>query len=198
MNILLTGFGAFLNNDENPTEEIMKIFPISIYGNKVIKLVLPVDFNNAFDQVKEAIDEFKPEIIINFGLARGRKAITPERVAINVNDSKQSDNVGNAPQDETINPNGLNAYFTKLPLKKIVEKLNQKSIPVSISNTAGTYVCNNIMYRVLEYIDQIDLDAVAGFVHVPLMTEQKHNDDKFTLPLNTILEGVIDIVKCCL
>ena len=131
-------------------------------------------------------------------MAAGRKAITPERVAINIDHTMSPDNKGNIPKHKTISQTGKNAYFTKLHLDKIMTRLESKSIPVRISNTAGTYVCNNLMYHVLEYIDHNDLDVIAGFVHIPLMDDQNEKRDMFSLPLDTMLEAVIDIIKTCM
>lgn len=198
MKILITGFEAFKDYGENPTEEIIKLLPKSIYGNELIKITLPVVFDECFAILLPIIEETKPDYIINLGLAGGRKAINLERVAININDSIHSDNIGNSPTDETIIKAGGNAYFSSLPLREIIEKLKVKNIPVVISDSAGTYVCNNLMYHVLHYIEVNNLHTKAGFIHVPFMSEQLKNEDIFSLPLDILLEGIIDIVKACL
>ena len=144
------------------------------------------------------IDDVQPDAIIMLGLAGGRTAISLERVALNVKDSKVPDNIGCHPIDEVIIRNGKEAYFSTLPLRTIEEKLKEKHIPVMISNTAGLYVCNNIMYHVLNYIDQSKLNIKAGFIHVPFMDESKPNNEVFSLPLDVIVEAVIDIIKTVL
>lgn len=198
MKIMVTGFGRFLDNEINPTKEVLKILPKSIYGNTIKCVELPVIFDECFDYLRPIIEEFKPDAIIMLGLAGGRKAITPERLAINIKDATQPDNIGYKPIDENIIVGGKTAYFSTLPIRKIEEKLTQKHIPVAISNSAGLYVCNNIMYHVLHYIDQNELNTKAGFVHVPFMDEDKPNNDVFSLPLNVIVEAVIDIIKTLL
>ena len=198
MKIVITGFEPFLNNKINPTAEILELLPPSIHGNPVIKVLLPVEFDTSFEILRSILDKEEPSVIINLGLAADRKAITPERVAINVNHSIHGDNKGFTPIHQTISEQGLNAYFTRLDLDKITTRLQSKNIPVSISNSAGTYVCNNLVYHVLEYIDQNKLNAKAGFVHVPLMDKQTSGGEKFSLPLDTMLEAVIDIIKTCI
>ena len=198
MKIMVTGFGRFLDNKTNPTKEVLKILPKSIYGNKIQCVELPVIFDECFDYLRPIIDEFEPDAIIMLGLAGGRTAITPERVAINIKDSCKPDNIACQPTDEVIVNGGKNAYFSTLPLRKIEDRLIEKHLPVKISNSAGLYVCNNIMYHVLHYIDQNDLNIKAGFVHVPYMDEDKPNDDVFSLPLDIIVEAVIDIIKTVL
>jgi len=198
MKIMVTGFGRFLDNENNPTKEVLKLLPKSIQGNSIECVELPVIFDECFDYLRPIIDEQKPNVIIMLGLAGGRTAINPERVALNINDAAQPDNIGYKPLDEIIIPNGKNAYFSTLPLREIEEKLTKKSIPVKISNSAGLYVCNNIMYHVLHYIDQHDLNAKAGFIHIPYMDEDKPNEEVFSLPLTTLVEAVIDIIKTVL
>jgi pyroglutamyl-peptidase len=196
MKILITGFGRFGKNELNPTKEVLQLLPKSIYGNQLIKVELPVIFDECFDYLKPIIEDEKPDAIFLLGLAGGRTAITPERIAINLKDTKITDNLGNSPKDEEIIKNGKIAYYSTLPLRKMEDILKQKHIPVSISNSAGLFVCNNIMYHVLHYIDQGELDIKAGFVHVPFMDEQvEENKDIFSMPLETILEGVIDCIK---
>ncbi len=198
MKILVTGFGSFLENEENPTEELLKLLPKSIRGNELIKIKLPVIYDECFDVLRKIIDDEKPDYIYMLGLAGDRTAITPERVAININDARGPDNIGRTPVDEVIVPNGKNAYFSTLPIKEIVEKLQLQHIPAYISNTAGTYVCNNIFYHTMHYIDQNDLQIKAGFIHVPFMTEQLGDSKHFSLKLYTILEGIIDAIKIVL
>jgi pyroglutamyl-peptidase len=198
MKILITGFVAFLENTENPTQEILKLLPKSIYGNELIKVELPVVYEECFEVLLPIIEEVTPDVIINLGLAGGRKAISLERVAININDSISSDNNGYSPTDEVIEETGENAYFSTLPLRKMMKNIQTRNIPVELSNSAGTYVCNNLMYLVLHYIDKNNLDIKAGFIHVPFMSEQLNDNTVNSLPLDIILEGVIDAIKACL
>ncbi len=195
MNIIVTGFEPFLDNDINPTLEVLELLPKSIKGNSIITVKLPVVYNQCFTVLKPYIDKHKPGVIINLGLAPRRKNISLERVALNINSSIHGDNKGIVKIDENIIKNSKNAYFSKLPLREIYNVLNKKGIPVEISNTAGLYICNNIMYHVLHYIDINNLNTKAGFIHVPFMDEQVKNKLENSLPLVTMLEGIIDAIK---
>jgi len=198
LKIIITGFGSFLDNDENPTREILRLLPASIYGNEIMKIELPVVFDKSFEELLPIIKAEDPDVIINLGLAGGRKSICLERVAINVSDTMFKDNLGNSPRDKKIKTNGENAYFSTLPIRGILDRIKAKKTPVIISNSAGTYVCNNLMYHVLHYIKENKLSIKAGFIHVPYMSEQVSSKDDFSLELNTILEAIIDAIKACI
>ncbi len=198
MRVIVTGFGRFLDNNVNPTKEVLKSLPKEIDSHQIHPIELPVIFDECFDYLRPFIEDIQPDVIIELGLAVGRKGITPERVALNMKDSKGPDNIGYTPKDVPIKVNGKNAYFSTLPLREIEAVLTKKNIPVSISNTAGLYVCNNIMYHVAHYIDHNNLSIKSGFVHVPISDELNTNDEIFSLPQNTIYEAVIDIIKTVL
>lgn len=198
MNIIVTGFEPFLDNKINPTLEVLSLLPKSIYGNEIIKVKLPVVYDECFDVLKPYIDKYEPGIILNLGLAPGRSKISLERVAINQNSSSHGDNSGNIIFDKPIIEDGKNAYFSMLPLRKIEKILNRKDVPVEVSNTAGLYICNNIMYHVLHYIEVNELKTKAGFIHVPFMDNQVSGRGTKSLPLVIILEGIIDAIKATL
>jgi len=195
LNIIVTGFEPFLDNDVNPTLEVLKLLPKSIKGHNLITIKLPVLYDQCFEVLKPYIDKYKPGVIINLGLAPRRKNICLERVALNISNSTYGDNNGVIKIDEMIMENGENAYFSKLPLRKLFNTINKKGIPVEISNTAGLYICNNLMYHVLHYINFNKLDIKAGFIHVPFMDKQVKSKLDNSLPLNIILEGIIDSIK---
>lgn len=195
MKIIVTGFGRFLENETNPTKEIIKKLPKKIGENDIYPIELPVVFDECFIYLKPYIDEIKPDVIIMLGLAGGRTAITPERVALNLKDASGPDNKGYQPIDETIIENGRTAYFSTLPIRKIETLLKEKNIPVSISNSAGLYVCNNIMYHVLNYIETNKLSCKAGFIHVPYMDSFKPKKEAFSLPLADIYDAIVEMLK---
>lgn len=195
MNIIVTGFGKFLDNETNPTREIIKKLPKKIGNHNIYAIELPVIFDDCFSHLKPSIDRIKPDVIIMLGLAGGRKAITPERLAVNMKDANGPDNNGYQPKDETIIIGGKAAYFSTLPIRKIEKILKEQSTPVVISNSAGLYVCNNIMYHVLNYIDKNNLNCQAGFIHVPYMDENKPKVEAFSLPLTEIYKAVLNIIK---
>ncbi len=164
--LLVTGFEPFLDYKINPTMQIVE----NLDGEKIedymiVGRILSVDFQQSAQQFKQYIDEVKPQIIISLGLAGGRFKITPERIAINVKDG-EPDNNGYTPVDESIRDEGADAFLTNLPIRNMVNRLQAEGYPAEISNTAGTYLCNNIMYEGLVYAQQHQ-GVRAGFIHIP-------------------------------
>lgn len=171
MRLLLTGFVPFLDNPINPTEEIVKRLDAKVInGYEIVTAVLPVDFNESEQQLKKAITANQPDVIIMLGLAAGRFKITPERIAINIKDGEK-DNKGYVPVDEPIDPNGKDGLFSTLPIRKMVEVLKENNLPAEISNTAGTYLCNNMMYVALQEAIKNNEAYLAGFIHIPASHE---------------------------
>lgn len=165
--LLLTGFEPFLTFSINPTEQIVKELDGLVIGDyKINSKVLPVDFEKAGVELLELITEVKPNAIISLGLAGGRFKVTPERIAININDGEK-DNKGNIRMDEPIEANGEAAYMSTLPIRKMVDSLISSGLPAEISNTAGTYLCNHVMYTTLHYAATNKLTIPAGFIHIP-------------------------------
>lgn len=172
MKILITAFEPFGGEKVNPALEAMKLLPLKIGKSQILKLELPTIFYKSIEKVLQYIDVHKPNIIISLGQAGGRACVSIERVAINVDDASSADNDGNMPIDRPIFDDGENAYFSNLPIKNIVESIKKAGIPAKISNTAGTYVCNHVMYGVLYKIHKENLNMKAGFIHVPYLPEQ--------------------------
>ena len=170
--VLITAFEAFGGDAMNPTEQILAELPDFLFNAKIIKKTLPVVYNEVFDYVKPLIEHYQPAVILMLGLAAGRTHVNIERIAINVCDSKSPDNKGNILSEQVIEKEGRDGYFTTLPLETIMSRLKKKQLPVQVSNTAGAYVCNNLMYHVLHYIHKEDLSIAAGFIHVPYLPEQ--------------------------
>src|SRR5690606_1641495 len=165
--LLLTGFEPFLTFSINPTEQIVKELDGLVIGDyKINSTVLPVDFEKAGVELLELITEVKPNAIISLGLAGGRFKVTPERIAININDGEK-DNKGNIRMDEPIEANGEAAYMSTLPIRKMVDSLISSGLPAEISNTAGTYLCNHVMYTTLHYAATNKLTIPAGFIPIP-------------------------------
>ncbi len=173
--VLITGFDPFGGESINPAYEAVKDLPNKIGEYEIIKAEIPTVFKKSYDKLFNLIDTHKPEIIFCIGQAGGRFDLTPERVAINVDDARIKDNEGNQPIDVKIFEDGENAYFTTLPIKKIVNEMQKNGIPASVSNTAGTFVCNHIMYALLYYINKNKLSSKGGFIHVPYIPEQVIN-----------------------
>ncbi|WP_339148042.1 MULTISPECIES: pyroglutamyl-peptidase I [unclassified Sutcliffiella] len=171
--LLLTGFVPFLNFTINPTEQIANELDQQTIGNyKVHSSILPVDFNQSAAQLLHHINDIKPDAVISLGLAAGRAHITPERIAINCKDAGGApDNNGVIHQDEPIDQSGPAAYFSTLPIRDMVNHLTENQYPAKVSNTAGTYLCNNVMYAALHYLMNNQTNIPAGFIHIPASHE---------------------------
>ncbi|MDI2585627.1 pyroglutamyl-peptidase I [Psychrobacillus sp. NEAU-3TGS] len=169
--LLLTGFEPFLSFTVNPTMRIVEeLNGLEIGDYQVLSRVLPVDFALSGAKILAHIEDVKPDAVISLGLAGGRYKITPERIAINVKDGA-ADNEGHIPVDETINIEGEPGYFSTLPIRQMVNKLLEEGFPAEISNTAGTYLCNNVMYEALQYAKTVNPNMKAGFIHIPASHE---------------------------
>jgi pyroglutamyl-peptidase I len=188
--LLLTAFTPFDGERINPALEAVKLVKDKIGNLEIVKLEVPTVFGKSIDTVREAIERERPDFVLSIGQAGGRAEITPERVAINLNDARIPDNEGNQPIDEPIFPDGENAYFSTLPVKAMVEAIRKEGLPSSLSNSAGTYVCNHLMYGVLYYLDKRPV-IKAGFIHVPYIPEQTKNKKEMpALELSEIVRGL--------
>lgn len=172
MKVLITGFDPFGGEAINPALEAVKKLPDEIAGAEVIKLEIPTVFGKSLEKIEEAIVSHNPDIIISVGQAGGRFGVTPERVAINIDDARIKDNEWNQPIDISIFEDGENAYFTNLPIKAMIKELHDGGIPGSVSNSAGTFVCNHVMYGLLYMISKRYPGKKGGFIHVPYIPGQ--------------------------
>ncbi|MCX8957155.1 pyroglutamyl-peptidase I [Erwinia psidii] len=170
--VLITAFEPFEGQQINPSwESVRQLHERPVCGVKVIAKQLPCVFGDSLEVLYAAIDEVRPEMVIAVGQAGGCTGITVERVAINVDDARIPDNAGNQPIDKPIVAGGPAAYFATLPIKAIVEGIREAGIPAAVSQTAGTYVCNHVMYGLLHYL-QKHKGIRAGFIHIPYLPEQ--------------------------
>ncbi|GFN34997.1 pyroglutamyl-peptidase I [Tepidimicrobium xylanilyticum] len=172
MKVLVTGFDPFGGEKINPSIEAVKRLNDKIAGADIVKVEIPTVFYKSIRRLEKALDEEKPDIAICVGQAGGRSRISIERVAINISDGRIPDNEGNQPIDEVIFEEGDTAYFAKLPIKAMVKEMNKRNIPAEISNTAGTYVCNHLMYGLLYNIHKKYPNMKGGFIHIPFIPEQ--------------------------
>ena len=172
MKVLITGFDPFGGESINPALEAVKQLPDTIEGAKVIKLEIPTVFRKSLEKIEENIIKHNPDVVISIGQAGGRFGITPERVAINIDDARIPDNETNQPIDIPIFEDGDAAYFSTLPIKAMVKEMQDNGIPASVSNTAGTFVCNHVMYGVLYMTAKKYPNIKAGFIHVPYIPSQ--------------------------
>lgn len=172
MKVLITGFDPFGGESVNPAYEAVKLLPDTIAGAQIIKLEIPTVFSKSGPAVEAGIQEYQPDIVINVGQAGGRSCVTIEKVAINLADARIPDNAGEQPVDEVLQKDGENAYFATIPVKAIVQNVREHGIPCHVSYTAGTYVCNCVMYNVLYMAAKKYPNIRAGFIHVPFAAEQ--------------------------
>ncbi|TDL30458.1 pyroglutamyl-peptidase I [Jeotgalibacillus sp. S-D1] len=169
--LLLTGFEPFLQFTTNPTMEIVQSLNGTIInGYNIIGRIMSVDFTRSGKEMLNYYEETQPDAVISLGLAGGRTKITPERIAINCNDGDR-DNSGNKPAGEKIIPDGPDGLFSTLPIQKMVESLKEQGYPAGISNTAGTYLCNHVMYQMLYTLNQDHHQIQSGFIHIPASHE---------------------------
>ena len=180
MKIIVTGFDPFGGETINPSIECVKALP-DIEGVELIRLELPTVFKESAIRLNEVINDVKPDAVLSVGQAGGRAGITMERIAINVDDARIPDNICQQPIDEAIQLDGEAAYFTTLPIKRIVKAIREAGISAEVSNSAGTFVCNHIMYQALFAATKADKPFKAGFMHIPFIPEQ--TTDKPSLPL---------------
>jgi len=146
MKILVTGFDPFGGEKINPALETIKLLPNEILGAKIIKLEIPTVIGKSVAKIKEMIEKENPDVVLSIGQAGNRADISVERIGINIDDCRIPDNEGNQPIDEPVVKDGPAAYFVTLPIKAIVEMVKAGKIPASISNTAGTFICNPVCY----------------------------------------------------
>ncbi|MBT9259241.1 MAG: hypothetical protein KM310_05745 [Clostridiales bacterium] len=168
--LLLTGFCPFGPDGENPSWQAVealdgRALTLSGESYRIRAVEVPVSWKRAFPTVKEALEAFSPHLLLMTGLSAGRTSLNLERVFINVAEGK--DNDGEERHGESLVPQGPASYFSRLPLRDLRRRLLQRGIPVDISNSAGTYLCNGLSYQVLHYLEERSLSLPAGFIHVP-------------------------------
>ena len=172
MKILVTGFDPFGGEKVNPALEAVKSLPSVIHGAEIRWVEIPTVFYQSAEVLEAEIVRYQPDVVLCIGQAGGRASLTPERVAINQDDARIPDNQGDQPIDTPIRLDGEAAYFSTLPIKAMVQAINEVGLPATVSNTAGTFVCNHLMYQVLYLADKKFPNMRAGFMHIPYMTEQ--------------------------
>ena len=198
--ILLTGFEAFNGESINPSWEAVKLLDGKVISNTVIfARQLPCVFGKAIQTLTELITEIKPCLVLNIGQAGGRLDISIERIAINIDDARIPDNAGNQPIDTTIISGAPSAYFSTLPIKAITACLRSNGIPASVSQTAGTFVCNHVFYGLMHFLNSKLLNTKGGFIHIPYLPSQAANlPGQPSMALETIVSGLEIIIVTCL
>jgi len=190
--VLLTGFEPFGNAPSNPSGEIVR----QISGDNIVTAILPVAYAQSAERLLSLIEEHKPDVVICLGQAEGRTAITPERIAINLDDARLADNQGVLRNDVKILEDGPDAYFSTLPVNDIVAAIKAQGIPAAVSLSAGAFLCNHVFYVAQNKF--AGSDVRSGFVHVPLMDSQAAEFPGLpTMPLDQMVLAVramIDVV----
>ena len=190
MTILITAFEPFQQETINATMEALSLLPDSVCGHTLIKRTIPVVFGKAVEAVTALVDDLQPEAVICLGQASGRAEVTPERVAINVMDARIPDNAGEQPADAPIREDGPAAYFSTLPVKAMVQAMKEAGVPASLSNTAGTFVCNDLMYGLLDHLARTGRNIPAGFIHIPATPAQAVERPTPSLAPETVAKGL--------
>lgn len=188
--ILVTGFQPFGGESMNPAWEAVRRLPDTIGDATVTKVEVPVVFGRGPEAVEQAVEEVEPDLVLCVGQAGGRAKITPEFVGINYADARIPDNDGCQPVAERIVDGGPDAYFATLPVKAMVQAMQEAGVPAEVSYTAGTYVCNDVMYSLLHTLATRHPGVRGGFLHVPYATEQATH-----LPASTPSMSVDDMAR---
>lgn len=199
MKVLFTGFEAFGGETSNPSAEAVVTLcqQTAPAGVDWQAIVLPVEFNRSALLLREAITQQEPDLVICVGQAGGRTAISLEQVAINLIEARIPDNSGAQPSGEPVIAGAPTAYFATLPIKALKQQLQQQGIPAQISYTAGTYVCNALMYQLLHQLSTVP-QCRGGFIHIPYSPAQAAiKTDTSSMALETVIEGLREIVLCC-
>lgn len=187
--LLITGFDPFDGGQVNPSWKAVESLPDQIGEFVLCKLHLPTVYGKAPQIVVKTAEEFHPDAILCIGLAGGRSAVTPERIAVNIRDARIPDNEGNHPRGELISPDGPAAYFSTVPVADMAEAIRTAGIPASVSNTAGTFVCNDTLYSLLHHY--AGTPVRVGFIHVPFLPDQGTP----SLPLNDTVAALTVAIK---
>jgi len=183
--VLLTGFEPFGKATLNPSGEIVK----QISGDNIVTAILPVAYAQSAEALLALIEQHNPDVVISLGQAEGRTHVSPERIAINLDDARLADNEGVIRNDVPIVVGGPVAYESTLPIKEIVNAVNDAGVPAAVSLSAGAFLCNHVFYVAQDHFK--DTKVRSGFVHVPLMDEQAGEFPGLpTMPLDQMVKAV--------
>lgn len=195
--ILVTGFEPFGGEKQNAAwEAVRRLAEYAPEGTRVTIRQLPTVFGRSVEAMKQAIRDIRPDVVLCVGQAAGRRQITPERIAINIDDARIPDNDGQTPIDKPIVQGGPAAYWSTLPIKAIVKEIRAAGIDAAVSNSAGTYVCNHLFYGLAHLIATEYPHIRGGFIHVPVLPEQVHAESDWPgMPLEDIVRGLAIAVE---
>ncbi|MFJ8478251.1 pyroglutamyl-peptidase I [Kitasatospora sp. NPDC094011] len=189
--VLLTGFEPFDGADVNPSWEVARLVADQPPEGLLVTAVrLGCVFGRAAEELRTAIAECAPDLVVCLGQAAGRPDVTVERVAVNIDDARIPDNAGRQPVDRPVVPGGPAAYFATLPVKACVAAVREAGVPASLSHTAGTFVCNHVFYALMHLLATEHPTVRGGFVHLPALPEQVLDGTRPSLPADTVADGV--------
>lgn len=189
--LLITGFDPFGGETVNPSWMAVEQLPDRLGEYVLCKLKLPTVFGKAAALVVEKAEFFQPDVILCVGLASGRDAVTPERIAVNIRDTRIADNAGNRPRGEFVLSDGPAAYFATVSVEKKARAIQEAQIPGTVSNTAGTFVCNDVLYTLLHRY--ADTETRVGFIHIPSIPQQGEP----ALPLDRSVAALTAAILAC-
>ncbi len=196
--ILITAFEPFGMDSMNPTETVLADLPETLNDMKVLTVTLPVAYDHCFEALLPLIEKHDPEIILHLGYAKGRNRVSLERVAINCNESKMPDNLGHVLDGTPIVKGGPDGLFTSLPIKALKERYRKKSLPAEISNSAGTYVCNNLFFRTMHHVMTFNKNTKVGFIHIPALPEMTSNENIPSMSKSMITDIIVQTLDTVL
>lgn len=182
--LLITGFDPFNGNVVNPSWQAVSLLPDTVGDYELNKMQLPTVYGEAARMVIAAAGEWNPDVVLCLGLAGGRGAVTPERVGINVRSASIADNAGQQFTDAPIAPDGPAAYFSTLPVTAMAQAIRDAGLPGAVSNSAGTYVCNDVLYTLSHYF--FGTKTRVGFIHVPYLPGQGEP----SMPIENIVKAL--------
>ena len=191
MKILLSGFEPFGGSAINPSAEVIR----AVAGHAMAPfdlhtVLLPVTCDGGPAALVQAIEAFKPDAILCLGQAGGRSTLSIERVALNLLDFSMPDNAGKSMTDAPIVADGPAAYFATLPVRALLSAIRNAGVPAELSLSAGTYLCNQVLYAALHHIAVHRLPTRAGFIHLPSLPEQAIERPGPSMALGTMIAGI--------
>lgn len=183
--LLITGFDPFGELKENPSWMAVCQLPDKIGCFALHKLLIPTSYGDGAKAVLDAAASIKPDLILCIGVAAGRSAVTPERIGVNIRDARIPDNAGNQPRGQYVVPGAPAAYFATVPVDQIAESVAASGIPATVSNSAGAFVCNDVLFTLLHHFH--GTSTKVGFIHIPALPGQAEKN----MSLSQSVDGLI-------
>ncbi|ADH99005.1 Pyroglutamyl-peptidase I [[Bacillus] selenitireducens MLS10] len=202
--MIVSGFEVFGGLNKNPTLDILKDLKENPPpGVDLYTIALPVEYDACFEPLESLVDDFRPDSVIALGVAAGRSSVQPERIGINIEDTggegRMGDNRGNTPVDRKIRGDGPDGYFSTLPNRKIIKAIREQGIPSDLSNSAGTFICNAVLYRLMDKLIREERGVPAGFIHVPatpdMVPSSSGMPSMHQADLNEAVRTAIQVIK---